>query len=190
MLFVSTIANVSRLPWTRHGFHLPQQQPALDKAGRWTGGGCSGEGEEHPLTGMGRDGTEMGVLREREGSRDGAGGSLCLSPPRSPEPAAPQHPSPGRVQVVAGELSSASPVAPSRRPGCCPPGRIPRQGARRGRRGNLGRGGPLVALPGSPRPPPAVGADFGVPSHPPGQPGPPAALHRKRVRMTWEISPR
>lgn len=129
---------------------------------------------------MGRDGTVMGVLREWEGSRDGAGGSLCLSPPRSPEPAAPQHPSPGRVQVVAGELSSASPVAPSRRPGCCPPGRIPRQGARQGRRGNLGRGGPLLALPGSPRPPPAVGADFGVPSHPPGQPGPPRRLAQEK----------
>ncbi|NXS22231.1 EMP1 protein, partial [Mystacornis crossleyi] len=38
MLFVSTIANVSRLPWIGHGFHLPQQQLALDTAGRWTRG--------------------------------------------------------------------------------------------------------------------------------------------------------
>lgn len=77
----------------------------------------------------------------------------------------------------------------------CPPQPVARlfpprrQGARRSRRGNLCRGGPLVALPGSPRPPPAVGADFGVPSHSPGQPSPPAASHRKRVRMTWGISP-
>lgn len=53
----------------------------------------------------------MGALREPEGIRGGTGSSLCLSSPRTPEPAGPQHPSSGRVQVGAREASSASPGA-------------------------------------------------------------------------------
>lgn len=94
MLFVSTIANVSRLPWVRHG--CLKLSPQIQLADR-PGGGCSGEGEEHPITVTGRDETVIDTLRAMEGSRGGTGGSLCLSLPWAPEAAGPQHPSSGRM---------------------------------------------------------------------------------------------
>lgn len=108
----------------------------------------------------------MGALRELEGSPGGTGGSLCLSSPQTPEPAGPQHPSSGRVQVGAGEVSSASPGA----------ARFPPAG---------GQAVPTRA-PSTPRGEPDKSGPRGTPGGAAGVPAPPA---RRRSGLWGPLIP-
>lgn len=158
MLFVSTIANVSGLPWTRHGCHLPQT--ASLRHGWQADRGVGAQVRVRNIHSRPWGEREQRWMAQGAGRQPG----WCRRQPlsvTSPDPQAHSTSILHGAQQCQPWCGTVSPAGTR----LFPPGASHTEG-HSGATGALCREGPLVELPGPPCPPPAVGAHSGVPSHP------------------------